>query len=311
MRYSRTTTERRGIIGIGVPLGVARALESGRVLVNGTFGKNGAEVWVQFMDPDFAHKTYTLEDAEELISSGAPLGEVEGPIIGGRVTTAGDDDPSDDESFVGRVKTNAGRNKFKKIVVPKDDQPSMTRSSSPSPSGVGVAVNDEGDLVSKIDNLSLGEPVRIPTASVENQVDAVTASAFEQSLPYARPMSYEAARELVVKHNLARNRKNGCLNDFPSQSLVREDFKKTLIAHFQARVVCVANTIGSAKMLSRIASTPGLKIPGCENLSDWWLRADKEQRFLAVTSAKHIGNAAVEKRRLLLVPCPFQDAGLN
>jgi len=120
----------------------------------------------------------------------------------------------------------------------------------------------------------------------------------------------EEAAALVKDRNLDRNRKKGLLNLFPSRSLVAVDFKKTFIEDFQARVVCVANAVGSSKAVSRISCDQRLKIVGVQNLYDWWLYANEEQRFLMVTEAKHC-SSGVDKRRLLLIPCPFQDAGLD
>jgi len=150
----------------------------------------------------------------------------------------------------------------------------------------------------------------VPTASTENQANAITASKQEAGSAFANIMSPSEAAGLVKGGNLDRNRKQGVLNIFPSQSLVKEDFGKTQLRDFQARVVCVANAVGPAKMISRIACDRRLKIDGCSTIEEWWHAANEEQRFLAVTLAKHCV-ATVNKRRLLLLPCPFTGAGLD
>jgi len=321
MRYSRTINERRGIIGFVVPMNVGRALESGKALVNATFGKNGAEFWVQPLDPEFSHKTMGLEEAEEFYSSGLPHSpNSSGSVVGGRVPTATEGAPLSDDTFVGRVTSHIGKNPMKKVVLPVswEDSSSSDESEGLGSKKIGVkgsaghsisAISKEMSQM-KIDQLTRPGTQKIPTASDANQAKAMAVSELEAGFPFASKMDPGRAAGLVKSGNLDRNRKQGVLNVFPSQSLVREDFKKPLLEHFQARVVCVANAVGSAKMVSRIASDQRLKIPGCQNLNDWWLAADEEQRFLAVTQAKHCSSDA-DKRRLLLLPCPFQDAGLD
>lgn len=312
MKYSRTINERRGIIGFVVPMNVGRALESGKVLVNATFGKNGAEFWVQFLDPEFSHKTMGLTEAEEFISSGSTHTPNDPrAVVGGRVPTAIDGDEIDD-TVIGRIRANVGKNHMKKVVLPA----SWEEDSSESDSGVATT-----RVASTLDKLSLAPQesksldgpstlVRVPTASEELQAKAVAVSLTEAGHPFASKMTPAEAASRVKAGNLDRNRKQGLLNIFPSRSLVKEDFKKTILEQFQARTVCVAEAVGAAKMISRIACDQRMKIPGCSNLSEWWLAANEEQRFLAVTEAKSC-NGAVDKRRLLLLPCPFQDAGLD
>jgi len=324
MRYSRTIDERRGIIGFVVPMNVGRALESGKALVNATFGKNGAEFWVQPLDPEFSHKTMGLEDAEEFYSSGRPHTPIMlKSVVGGRVPSIPEGTSLDNDTFVGRVTGHIGKNPMKKVVLPESWEDSFS-SDNEDGTIVSEKIGEKGtvghsgavnSLTNELSSLKIEELVRskstkIPTASSENQAKAMAASELEAGFPFASMMDSGRAAGLVKSGNLDRNRKQGVLNLFPSQSLVKEDFKKTLLEHFQARVVCVANAISSAKMVSRIASDPRFKIPGCQNLADWWLAAGEEQRFLAVTQAKHC-SSDVDKRRLLLLPCPFQDAGLD
>jgi len=318
MRYSRTINERRGIIGFVVPVNVGRALESGKALVNATFGKNGAEYWVQPLDPEFSHKTMDLNTAEEFYSSGA----VHSPndpdaVVGGRVPTANDDDKPTSSTFVGRISGNIGKNPMKKVVLPDTWEDSSSDEASGdsivkvgSPVGKSSTHPVQGGVV-VIDQSQRSAPLQVPTAGPELQEKAMAASSIETGRSFAKSMSPDEAAALVKSNNLDRNRKQGLLNLFPSRSLVREDFKKTILEHFQARAVCVANAVGGAKMVSRIACDSRMKIPGCHNLHDWWLHANEEQRFLAVTEAKSCNGDAVDKRRLLLIPCPFQDAGLD
>jgi hypothetical protein len=52
-----------------VPKAVGAALNEGKLILGSTIGKKGIEVWVQFMNPNLIHQTYTLEDAEEKLKS--------------------------------------------------------------------------------------------------------------------------------------------------------------------------------------------------------------------------------------------------
>lgn len=304
MRYSRTINERRGVIGFVAPMNVSRALESGRVLVNATFGKNGAEFWVQFLDPEFAHKTYSMSEAEELISSGSDHAPNDPEaVVGGFQPEAVEGASLTHGTVVERIAVGIGKNPRKKVTVPENWESESSDSDSGSYRALARSLADKHRLAAE------GSSV-IPTASMELQSAAASAAKAEVGDRFVNHMSAEEAANLVKARNLDRNRKQGVLNIFPGRSLVPVDFKKQNLREFQARAVCVANAIGGAKLVSRIASDPRMKIVGAQDLHSWWLDANEEQRFLAVTEAKSC-SGDVNRRRLLLIPCPFQDAGLN
>jgi len=56
-------------VGIKIPTDVYVAVKKGEALLNTTLGKNGVTIWVQFMDADRAHLTYSLEDAASELES--------------------------------------------------------------------------------------------------------------------------------------------------------------------------------------------------------------------------------------------------
>jgi len=59
-------------IGINIPTDVYLAIKKGEALLNTTLGKSGVTAWVQFLDPDRAHLTYTLEDAANELARASP-----------------------------------------------------------------------------------------------------------------------------------------------------------------------------------------------------------------------------------------------
>jgi len=67
MNFNYTATERFGErktdLGITIPNIVHRSIQDGKAILNATLGKGGVTVWVQFLDPDSIHITYTVEQA--------------------------------------------------------------------------------------------------------------------------------------------------------------------------------------------------------------------------------------------------------
>jgi len=126
-----------------------------------------------------------------------------------------------------------------------------------------------------------------------------------------RPMSYGEATRVVEQRGLNRHRKHGVLNLHASTSLVRQDFKRSSDQDFQARATFVASKIGSAKAVSRIASSPSTLGNSARSLSEWWGKASCKQRALLLSDSKNLDVSKVDIDRIAKLPCPFREADLS
>jgi hypothetical protein len=125
-------------------------------------------------------------------------------------------------------------------------------------------------------------------------------------------MDIEEAERIVKKNNLLLHRTQGVLNKYPMKSLVINDFKRENLKHFVARAVCVANNIGSDKMLNRFTTDPRFKVSGVTTLSEWWEKSTWEQKLLSLTNAKDFDwSRAPRPNRISQVGFPFQEADLG
>jgi hypothetical protein len=124
-------------------------------------------------------------------------------------------------------------------------------------------------------------------------------------------MSLRQAQERVQSKGLYQHRIAGVLNRYPDDSLVKQDFKREDIKDFQARTTCVANAIGAAKAVSRIATDSRLSVPGADNLEDWWTGATSLQKAQLLTLRKKLDvfTAKLQYERLHQIASPFREAG--
>jgi len=291
MRYTNAINEKVAVLGFSIPRLVRDKLVSGEINLDCTFGSHGVEARVRFTNTTLSHLSFSLAEAERVILSGGPeerSGSPVGPPFEGSARKTSYVGPAVDLRF-SELSGGGGKGKRVPIAVPEDwDEDFSSGSSEDGEGGVTTAASPTKEEV-------IVRKVVAPATGV-----AV--------LP---PMSLERATVLVETRSLDRNRKQGVLNLFPKVSLVEVDFKKQVDEHFQARAVCVAHAITSAKLVSRIASDPRYKIPGVKTINEWWSAADKELRFLALTTASKCERDRCDPGRLLSLPCPFRDAGFE
>jgi len=126
-------------------------------------------------------------------------------------------------------------------------------------------------------------------------------------------MTSSDAAERVEKRNLNKHRVNGVLNFYAEDSLVKQDFKRENDDDFLARVTYVASAIGAAKAISRIATNQGLQISGCDNIEEWWSRANCMQKATLLTTRKKLDIAKhdLKYERLNALASPFWEAGVG
>lgn len=127
-------------------------------------------------------------------------------------------------------------------------------------------------------------------------------------------MSIDDATKIVEDRKLGWHRKAGLLNQYPADSLVRQDFCRSNIIEFLARVTTVARRVGEDKAVSRI-SCGRFGPKGCETLHEWWEKASVIDRSRLLTSKKSefkAGQAANPEflKSIGEVGCPFQDTDL-
>jgi hypothetical protein len=122
-------------------------------------------------------------------------------------------------------------------------------------------------------------------------------------------MSYTEARSIVAQRKLNYHRTNGVLNEYPHDSLVVQDFKRTSDHDFLARVVFVASNIGSDKAVSKILSTFGSS--GASSLAEWWSKADLTTMAKLLSNRKRFDPSKADLTRLAKIACPFRDTDLN
>jgi hypothetical protein len=126
-------------------------------------------------------------------------------------------------------------------------------------------------------------------------------------------MDISDATDRVALKKLNFHRTQGVLNKYSVKSLVANDFKRVDANDFVARAVCVANTIGTDKMIKRLTTDPRFRISGATSLQEWWVRASTDQKLLSLTNAKDFDKSSVSARleRIHQVGFPFQEAGLD
>jgi len=108
----------------------------------------------------------------------------------------------------------------------------------------------------------------------------------------------------------------GLKNFLPGDSLHPEDFNKSSKVLY-SRACAVAEKLGSAKLVSRIATKPDVyRISGATSLHEWWYKATPQQRFALLTRrqcfpTREGGGVWVHGKWLSCLQqlqCPFQDA---
>jgi hypothetical protein len=157
--------------------------------------------------------------------------------------------------------------------------------------------------------------VELANMSVERRGPKVTFSTSDRAggiASRAIRMDIDEARMRVEGKKLMFHRIRGVLNKYPLKSLVANDFKRVDDLDFVARATCIADAVGTSRMINRLATDPAFRINGVKTLSEWWERASQEQKLLSLTAAKDIQLSSVpNKQRIDLVGFPFQEAGLD
>jgi len=308
MKYTRSPpTSGNVLYALDVPESVAAAVASGRAQLQVTFGRYGADARVQFMEPGVSHILLGLERAADLLKHGSlPRNSFNEALLLNPVD--GNADPVEELPEMNANPAPPWRPHARA-------KPKVHRSPSPAPSPMEIESSEES---SDSDEASTADFARFKralansiSASNKDLKLALEAAASEDSGLIAITRKTVAECHAAVKAgNLDRNRKNGILNIFPATSLVPEEFKRKRLEDLYTRAVVVANAITPGKMIGRIASDYRFKIDGANSINDWWMLATAEQRFLALTTAKSC-SAPCDKKRLLLLPCPFQEPGTN
>jgi len=151
------------------------------------------------------------------------------------------------------------------------------------------------------------DEVEIPVRQKQQSLVSV-----DDDFPGRVTMDLEEAERRVKDKKLNFHRTQGVLNKYPVKSLVNNDFKRENQKDFVARVVVVANNIGTDKMLNRLTTDPRFRINGVKTLSEWWDRASWEQKLLSVTNAKDFNwSLTSNTTRINQVGFPFQEADLG
>jgi hypothetical protein len=110
---------------------------------------------------------------------------------------------------------------------------------------------------------------------------------------------------------------NGIKQQYPSDSLVRQDFKRINSLEFKARAVTGADKIGTASAWNRIHTDPTLATGRTvKDLEDWWYTASRDQRFKLLVKESRAptesfgGYTGKLSAATLLdtIGCPFQEA---
>jgi hypothetical protein len=115
---------------------------------------------------------------------------------------------------------------------------------------------------------------------------------------------------------LDRHKSNGVENQLLADSLTAVDFRRPARDLF-ARVCAIAERIGEARIVSRIASDDFYEISSGEptDLSEWWNESNHFQKLRLLSSSK--GRKTIEKDGginygiLNVLPVPFQAPGVR
>jgi hypothetical protein len=174
-------------------------------------------------------------------------------------------------------------------------------STAESMSKGGISLWDDPDNYIIPDDASVSDESELRRDLGQMTVDPVRKS----MLP---TMSFAQADRMVSQRGLGQRRLNGVLNLYPSDSLVKEDFKRASLDDFVARTTVVAHNIGTDKLVSRITAG-GMKIPGCVTLIDWWEKAPAQHKLKLLSSAKKCNPRQCDERRLNEIGAPFGAAG--
>jgi hypothetical protein len=105
---------------------------------------------------------------------------------------------------------------------------------------------------------------------------------------------------------------NNVVNLLPSASLTVHDLRREP-EHLVYRAIAVAHELGVHKAVARITTNLSLKLKGVENLHEWWLQANPEQRLRLLSDARGINESSITGTGSLaeameLVPCPFRGS---
>lgn len=321
MKYTRANGETACFLAFEVPRSVADEVESGRALLETTFDQNGIEPRVRFLlPPGLAHRPYSLTEANRI-------------LVDQRTLTAPDNGVNRNDIIATFLREEwklddpKGR-KGGDVMASSHTPPLPFSFVSPDFPGSSGKEPDSPDAGTASGAPVIGESRAMPAAPQLAEIqkrlvavvssqnpdynEAIKAAAGEVGDLTAIKVRYDEALRSVTSRNLDRNRKQGVLNVFPARSLVPEEFKRRNIDDLYLRAVVVAHNITEAKCVSRIACDPFLHTGGATSLHEWWIRATAEQRFRLLTESKSLKNVAVPlqgRRRLLLCPSPFQDAG--
>jgi hypothetical protein len=107
----------------------------------------------------------------------------------------------------------------------------------------------------------------------------------------------------------------GVRNKLPLDSLTPHDLGSP-VKTLYARACSVADRLGTAKIVSRIATKPdSLGVQGCRNLAEWWSGSTATQRLVILSHAKvfqrQAGGIRIKNHwidQLEQLPCPFRQA---
>jgi hypothetical protein len=154
-------------------------------------------------------------------------------------------------------------------------------------------------------------PPRQPAKTVAQVEAELRGKLGMQEHPELISMTWDQARSEVESRKLNWHRKQGILNQYPVDTLVKQDFSRTDDRDLAARVHFVASYLGNERAVSRIASQGKLKVPGAVSLYDWWSKATTFQKLLLLSTKKKIDIHAVNHIRLSTIDCPFGEADLS
>jgi hypothetical protein len=267
--------------------------------------------------------TFSLSDATEYFRNGEePFFQNEAidvtPIKG--VAPGASVNDGADFALPVSVKNPAKPGPHKYIKMPVEDSEESSPASRPSsPLPVQSSSEDEeggGKVTRKVtfDEQNLVKPHRSAMLYGHEQEDEglSAASKEEDELPI-KQMFGKNLHKYYNERKLGFHRKQGVLNSLPTNSLVVEDFKKRKLTDLYARAAIVAESVGASKLVARIGSDRRLRVDGALTITEWWRASTKEQRFLALTRASNFNGSSLPEgaTRLLIIPCPFRDAGLD